>query len=140
MDKETKLKLAIALSTVFLLVEVFGGYIANSLAIFSDAAHLLTDIAGFGISLLAVVASKRPGCKDYTYGLVRAEVFGALASILSLWVITAVLVYEAYYRGLDWFNGKAEMVDGRLMFFVAIFGVFVNLCLGLVFSSEHGGM
>ena len=140
MDKETKLKLAIALSSLFLLVEVFGGYIANSLAIFSDAAHLLTDIAGFAISLLAVIASQRPGCKDYTYGMVRAEVFGALASILSLWVITAVLVYEAYYRGLDWFSGKAENVNGRLMFFVAVFGVFVNLCLGLVFSSEHGGM
>ena len=139
MDKETKLKLAIALSTVFLIVEVFGGYIANSLAIFSDAAHLLTDIAGFAISLLAVIASKRPGCKDYTYGLVRAEIFGALASILSLWVITAILVYEAYYRALAWFNGEAEDVNGKLMFFVALFGVFVNLCLGLVFSSEHGG-
>ena len=139
MDKEPKLKLAIALSSLFLIVEVFGGYIANSLAIFSDAAHLLTDIAGFAISLLAVIASKRPGCKDYTYGMVRAEVFGALASILSLWVITAVLVYEAYGRGLDWFNGNAENVNGKLMFFVAVFGVLVNLCLGLVFSSEHGG-
>jgi zinc transporter 2 len=139
MEKETKLKLAIALASVFLVVEAFGGYIANSLAIFSDAAHLLTDIAGFAISLLAVLASKRPGCKDFTYGLARAEVFGALASILSLYLITAILVYEAYYRGLAWFNGNAEIVNGKVMFFVAVFGVFVNLCLGLVFSSEHGG-
>ena len=53
--------------------------------------------------------------------------------------ITAILVYEAYYRALAWFNGEAEDVNGKLMFFVALFGVFVNLCLGLVFSSEHGG-
>jgi zinc transporter 2 len=139
LDKETKLKLAIGLATTFMIVEIFGGYVANSLAIFSDAAHLLTDIAGFGISLLAVIYSKRPGCKDYTYGLARAEVFGALGSILSLWLITAVLVYEAYNRGMLWLEGKAEEVNGKVMFFVAIFGVFVNLCLGLVFSSEHGG-
>mmetsp|Transcript_35672 Transcript_35672/g.33814 ORF Transcript_35672/g.33814 Transcript_35672/m.33814 type:complete len:526 (+) Transcript_35672:122-1699(+) len=139
LDKETKLKLAIVLATTFMIVEIFGGYVANSLAIFSDAAHLLTDIAGFGISLLAVIYSKRPGCKDYTYGLARAEVFGALGSILSLWIITAVLVYEAYIRGMLWFEGKGEEVNGKVMFFVAIFGVFVNLCLGLVFSSEHGG-
>jgi cation diffusion facilitator family transporter len=139
MQKEAKLKLAIVLSTGFLLVEVIGGYIANSLAIYSDAAHLLTDIAGFAISLVAVIFAKRPGCKDYTYGLLRAEIFGALASILSLWVITAILVFEAYYRALSWTQGKAEYVNGKLMFFVALFGVGVNLCLGLVFSSEHGG-
>lgn len=139
MQKEAKLKLAIILSTGFLLVEVLGGYIANSLAIYSDAAHLLTDIAGFAISLVAVIFAKRPGCKDYTYGLLRAEIFGALASILSLWVITAILVFEAYYRALSWTQGKAEYVNGKLMFFVALFGVGVNLCLGLVFSSEHGG-
>lgn len=139
MQKEAKLKLAIVLSTGFLLVEVLGGYIANSLAIYSDAAHLLTDIAGFAISLVAVIFAKRPGCKDYTYGLLRAEIFGALASILSLWVITAILVFEAYYRALSWTQGKAEYVNGKLMFFVALFGVGVNLCLGLVFSSEHGG-
>lgn len=139
MQKESKLKLAIAMSSGFLVVEVLGGYIANSLAIYSDAAHLLTDIAGFAISLLAVLAAKRPGCKDYTYGMVRAEVFGALASIFSLWIITAILVYQAYYRALAWFQGDAEEVNGKLMFFVAVFGVFVNICLGFVFSSEHGG-
>lgn len=139
MKKEDKLKLAIAMSSGFLVIEVIGGYLANSLAVYSDAAHLLTDIAGFAISLVAVVAAQRPGCKDYTYGLVRAEIFGALASILSLWAITAILVCEAYYRGLSWFNGDAPYVNGKLMFFVAVFGVFVNICLGFVFSSEHGG-
>ena len=139
MDKATKLQLAIGLATGFMLIEVIGGFLANSLAIFSDAAHLLTDIAGFVISLVAVYASRRPGCKDFTYGHVRAEIFGALFSILSLWVITAVLVSESYTRALLWMEGKAENVNGKLMFFVAVFGIFVNLCLGMVFSEEHGG-
>jgi solute carrier family 30 (zinc transporter), member 2 len=138
MDKQTKLQLAICLATGFMIVEIVGGYIANSLAIYSDAAHLLTDIAGFAISLVAVLAAQRPGCKDYTYGLVRAEVFGALASILSLWVITAFLVSEAYVRAVMWIENRAEPVNGKLMFFVALFGVFVNLCLGCVFGGEHG--
>ena len=137
MDKETKLTVAIGLALGFMFIEVLGGFLANSLSIFSDAAHLLTDVAGFGISLLAVLAAKRPGCKDFTYGLLRAEVFGALASTLSLWVITWVLVTEAYARAVDWFEGRAEPVNGKLMFFVAVFGVFVNVCLGLVFRDEH---
>lgn len=139
MDKATRLQMAIGLATGFMLIEVIGGFLANSLAIFSDAAHLLTDIAGFVISLVAVYASRRPGCKDFTYGHVRAEIFGALFSILSLWLITAFLVSESYTRALLWMEGKAEDVNGKLMFFVAVFGIFVNLCLGMVFSEEHGG-
>jgi len=137
MDKETKLMVAIGLALGFMFIEVIGGFIANSLSIFSDAAHLLTDVAGFGISLVAVLAAKRPGCKDFTYGLLRAEVFGALASTLSLWVITWVLVTEAYTRAVDWFEGRAAPVNGKLMFFVAVFGVLVNVCLGMVFRDEH---
>ena len=139
MRKESRLKLAIAISSGFLVIELVGAYFANSLAIYSDAAHLLSDIAGFAISLLAVVASQRRGCNNYTYGLVRAEVFGALGSMLSLWTVTALLIYEAYYRCLAWFNGTALPVHGKLMFFVALFGVFVNICLGFVFNTEHGG-
>jgi zinc transporter 2 len=139
MDKETRLKLAILLSGFFMLIEVFGGYLANSLAIFSDAAHLLTDIAGFAIALLATIASKSKATKRLTFGLARAEVFGALFSVLSLWFITFYLLYEAYCRAYLWFSGRPEEVNGRLMFIVACFGVGVNLCLGKVFHEEHGG-
>jgi zinc transporter 2 len=139
MDKETRLKLAIGLSLVFMCIEIAGGYLANSIAIFSDAAHLLTDIAGFAIALIATIAAKAPGTKTLTFGMARAEVFGAFGSILSLWIITAVLLYAAFFRGLAWFEGVAEPVDGFLMFVVACFGVLVNLCLGYVFHEDHGG-
>ncbi len=139
LEKETRLKLAIGLSSTFVIVEVVGGYIANSIAIYSDAAHLLTDIAGFGIALIAVIASKAPGTKHLTFGLARAEVFGALGSIVSLWIITAFLLYAAYCRAVAWFEGRAETVNGFFMFLVACFGVCVNICLGLVFQEDHGG-
>lgn len=131
--------LAIGLSSAFMVVEVVGGYLANSIAIYSDAAHLLTDIAGFGIALLAAIAAKAPGTKTLTFGFARAEVFGALGSVMSLWVITVFLLYAAYFRAEKWFKGDPEPVNGALMFAVACFGVCVNLCLGWVFSDEHGG-
>jgi zinc transporter 2 len=139
MDKETRLKIAICLSLFFMVIEIAGGYWANSIAIFSDAAHLLTDIAGFAIALIATIAARSPGTKTMTFGMARAEVFGALGSILSLWVITAVLLYAAFVRAIAWFEGKAETVDGFLMFIVACFGILVNLCLGYVFHEDHGG-
>jgi len=139
MEKETRLKLAICLSLVFMCIEIAGGYLANSIAIFSDAAHLLTDIAGFAIALIATIAAKAPGTKTLTFGMARAEVFGAFGSVLSLWIITAVLLYAAFFRGLAWFQGTAEETDGFLMFVVACFGVVVNLCLGYVFHEDHGG-
>lgn len=139
MQKETRLKLAIILSLIFMCIEIAGGYFANSIAIFSDAAHLLTDIAGFVIALIATIAAQAPGTKHLTFGMARAEVFGALASVMSLWVITAFLLYAAFFRALAWFENRADPVDGFLMFVVACFGVMVNLCLGYVFHEDHGG-
>jgi solute carrier family 30 (zinc transporter), member 2 len=133
MDKKTRLTLAIALSFTFMLCEIGGGIWANSLAILSDAAHLLTDIAGFAIALLATVMATSPASKNFTFGLARAEVMGALASIVTLWVMTGCLIVEAYSRSVAFFEGTADPVDGRIMFIVACMGVVVNLCLSCVF-------
>lgn len=139
MEKENRLKLAIALSLVFMTIEVIGGYLSNSIAIFSDAAHLLTDIAGFVISLIAAIAAKRQGTMELTYGLARVEVLAALCSVVSLWLITFVLLYEAFLRAVRWCKGYPEEVNGLLMFAIAVFGVLVNLCLGWIFHQDHGG-
>jgi len=131
--------LAIVLSFLFMTVEVIGGYIANSIAIYSDAAHLLTDVAGFLIALIATITSRQKGSRHLTFGYVRAEVLGALFSVLSLWIITVILFYEAFRRSIGWFNGHGEKVDGFFMFIVACFGILVNLSLGYLFQDEHGG-
>ncbi len=139
MKKETRLSIAIGLSLVFFVIEVIGGIWSGSLAILTDASHLLTDIAGFAIALIATVVAKREATSTYTYGLVRAEVLGALLSVVTLWAITSVLLYAAYFRALDWYQGKPGVVNGRLMSFVALFGVGVNICLATVFHEDHGG-
>lgn len=139
MNKEKRLITAICLSLTFMVIEIVGGVWSNSLAVLSDAAHLLTDIAGFGIALLAVYMARQPASKEYTFGLARAEVLGALTSIITLWILTAGLVYEAYRRALAWFEGKETPVQGGLMFIIAVFGVVVNICLSCVFTEEHGG-
>lgn len=139
LDKETRLTLAICLSVVFMIAEVTGGIFAGSLAILTDAAHLLTDVAGFAIALLAAVMARKPATKNYTFGLARAEVLGALVSILTLWVMTAFLVVGAVYRLLDYSKGKEFAINGRLMFIIACLGILVNICLSFVFMEEHGG-
>ena len=96
--KKTRLTVALSLASLFVCIEVAGGLWSNSLAVLSDAAHMLTDVAGFAVALAATIVSEQPGCKNYTYGLVRAEVIGALMSVLSLWLITFVLTYNSFTR------------------------------------------
>jgi len=112
-----RLMWAIFFCFVFMAAEVAGGYIANSLSIMTDAAHLLSDVAGFAISLFAVWIAERPPTKSATFGFHRIEIFGAVASVLLIWILTGVLVYEAILRIIT-----PEKVDGRTMFIVAICG------------------
>lgn len=130
-----KLYIAIGLCTFFMIIELVGGYLANSLAIVSDAVHLLTgtdirflffingiDIAGFLTSVVAIIISKKSANSKYTFGFQRAQTLGALASVAFVWLITAYLVIEAINR-----IKKPENVNGKFMFFIALFGVAVNI-------------
>lgn len=107
---------------------------ANSLAVLTDAAHLLSDLAGFLISIFALwLASKAPTSR-LSFGFHRAEILGALVSVLLIWLLTGVLVYEAAYRVMH-----PEEVDGKLMFIVASAGLGVNILMGLIlWQSGHG--
>lgn len=82
----------------FLIAELVGGYLANSLAIMTDAAHLLSDIAGFLISLVSMTLARKKATAKHSYGYHRAEILGSLASVLLIWLITGVIVYEAIQR------------------------------------------
>ena len=81
-----------------MVVEIAGGVIANSLAIMSDAAHLLSDLAGFLISLFAIMLARRPATSGLSFGFHRVEILGALVSILLIWILTGVLFIEAIER------------------------------------------
>jgi len=122
-------------------VEFIGGYYAGSLAVMSDAAHLLSDVAAFCVSLLSLrYASRRSGA-NHTFGYHRLEVVGALFSVATLWMVTGILLVESCQR-----LRHPQNVRGSTMFAIALTGVLVNLALAAVLSGagghghSHGGL
>ncbi|KAG6483404.1 hypothetical protein ZIOFF_060049 [Zingiber officinale] len=129
-----KLIIAIILCIVFMSVEVVGGIAANSLAILTDAAHLLSDVAAFAISLFSIWASGWEATPQQSYGFFRLEILGALVSIQMIWLLAGILVFEAISR-IIYDNGE---VQGKLMFAVAAFGLLVNILMAVMLGHEHG--
>ncbi|XVE73620.1 hypothetical protein DITRI_Ditri11bG0133400 [Diplodiscus trichospermus] len=129
-----KLFIAVALCIIFMSVEVVGGIKANSLAILTDAAHLLSDVAAFAISLFSLWAAGWEATPRQSYGFFRIEILGALVSIQLIWLLAGILVYEAIFRLI---NNTGE-VNGFLMFLVAAFGLVVNIIMAILLGHDHG--
>ncbi|KAG4169977.1 hypothetical protein ERO13_A12G117100v2 [Gossypium hirsutum] len=129
-----KLLIAVVLCVIFMSVEVVGGIKANSLAILTDAAHLLSDVAAFAISLFSLWAAGWEANPRQSYGFFRIEILGALVSIQLIWLLAGILVYEAIVRLI---NNTGE-VYGFLMFLVAAFGLVVNIIMALLLGHDHG--
>ncbi|XP_021949217.1 zinc transporter 2 isoform X2 [Folsomia candida] len=141
-DKVARRKLWIAsvLCVVFMVGEAVGGMLAGSLAVATDAAHLLTDFAGFMISLFALYISERPATKRLSYGYHRAEVIGALTSVLLIWVVTGILVYLAVQRVVL----QEFEIDSSIMLITSGIGLIVNVIMGCTLHQHghghsHGG-
>jgi zinc transporter 2 len=133
-----KLIFASILCFCFMIGEIFGGFLANSLAIMTDAAHLLSDLASFLISIFALYLSQRAPTSRLSFGFHRAEILGALVSVIMIWILTGILIYEAVNR-----IRNPEVVDGKLMLIVAGAGLGVNIVMGFVLhqsghSHSHG--
>eukprot|EP00262_Sarcandra_glabra_P014436 TRINITY_DN422_c0_g1_i1.p1 TRINITY_DN422_c0_g1~~TRINITY_DN422_c0_g1_i1.p1 ORF type:complete len:410 (-),score=53.21 TRINITY_DN422_c0_g1_i1:86-1315(-) len=129
-----KLLIAVALCIIFMCVEVVGGIKANSLAILTDAAHLLSDVAAFAISLFSLWASGWEANPRQSYGFFRIEILGALVSIQMIWLLAGILVYEAIARLIH----DTGEVQGLLMFVVSAFGVVVNVVMAVLLGHNHG--
>uniref|UniRef100_A0A803PMM2 Metal tolerance protein 1-like n=2 Tax=Cannabis sativa TaxID=3483 RepID=A0A803PMM2_CANSA len=129
-----KLLTAVVLCVIFMSVEVVGGIKANSLAILTDAAHLLSDVAAFAISLFSIWASGWEATPRQSYGFFRIEILGALVSIQMIWLLAGILVYEAIARLVN----ETGEVKGFLMFAVSAFGLVVNIAMALLLGHDHG--
>lgn len=129
-----KLLIAVVLCVIFMSVEVAGGIKANSLAILTDAAHLLSDVASFAISLFSLWAAGWEATPRQSYGFFRIEILGALVSIQLIWLLTGILVYEAIVRLVQ----ETGEVQGFLMFLVSAFGLLVNVIMALLLGHDHG--
>lgn len=97
-QNEKVLWIAFALTTTFLIAEALAGFILNSLALLSDAAHMFTDSAALGIALAAVRIAKKPADQYRTYGYHRFEILAATFNALLLFGVAIYILYEAWQR------------------------------------------
>lgn len=127
--------------TIFMIIEFVGGWISGSLAIMTDAAHLLSDLSGFVISMFSLYIAMRPANFKLTYGYHRAEVIGALSSILIIWCLTVWLIIEAVHRFMN-----PQPINGLIMLGIALLGLTFNLIMSKILTSDsipnafEGGM
>ncbi|HTE65115.1 MAG TPA: cation diffusion facilitator family transporter [Candidatus Binatia bacterium] len=106
----------------FLVVEVIGGLLTNSLALLADAGHMFTDAAGIGLALLAIWFAGRPATAEKSFGYYRFEIFAALANAFILFAVAGYIVYEAIQR-----FAAAPDVVGLPVVGIAVVGLTVNL-------------
>jgi cobalt-zinc-cadmium efflux system protein len=129
-----RLKFVLILTTVFMAVEFLGGWMANSLALIADAAHMLTDVAAIGLSLFVLWFSRRATSVAKSYGYLRLEILAALVNGAALIVISLLIFWQAWQR-----IRAPEAIEGPLMLAVASAGLLVNVAAAFLLhsSAEH---
>ena len=115
---QRELVITLILTTGFLVAEVIGGILTQSLALLADAGHMFTDVGGLALALFAIRFAARPATPERTYGYYRAEILAALTNAVVLVGISIYILYEAYQR----FRNPPEVASG-LMLVIALIGL-----------------
>jgi len=115
------LQIALGITFLFFVVELIGGMLTNSLALLTDAWHMLNDVFALASALVAAWLAKRPATDRRTYGYYRAEVVAAFLNGIFLWVVVIFIFIEAFHR----FQNPAH-VETMNMLVVAFFGLLAN--------------
>ncbi|SDO60467.1 cobalt-zinc-cadmium efflux system protein [Nakamurella panacisegetis] len=123
---------ALALIVAFLITEVVVGLIAGSLALITDAGHMLTDAASILLALIAIRLSAKPARGRWTYGYKRAEILSAQANGLTLLLLAVWFVYEGIHRLIE-----PPTVQGLLVFGTALVGIVVNIAAAWLISKAN---
>ena len=130
------------LAAVFLLtlsvfvIELVGGIVSNSLALLADAGHMLTDVAGIGLALLAIWFAQRPASEERTFGYLRLEILAAVINAMLLFGIAAFVLIEAWRR----LSEPPDVASG-LMLAVALLGLAANaVSLFLLRDAQKGSL
>ena len=127
-----RLTFALGLIVAFMCGEVIAGILANSLALLSDAGHMLTDAGAIGLSLFALHLAARPAGGNETYGLKRAEILSAQVNGATLLVLGVLIVYEAIRRLVS-----PPAVGGWTVLIVALVGIVVNVAATLQLAKAN---
>jgi cobalt-zinc-cadmium efflux system protein len=128
---ERPLWIALILTTTFLIAEVVGGVLTNSLALISDAAHMFTDSAALAVSLVAIRIGRRAADSLRTFGYYRFEILAAAFNAALLFLVAMYILYEAYQR----LNNPPEIQTGAMLV-VATLGLFINLISMRLLTSD----
>ena len=127
---------ALAITSGFMVVEIVGGVLSNSLALLADAGHMVSDVGALSLSLLAMAFAARPHTSDRTFGFHRMEVLAAFVNAAALLIIAFYVAFEAVGRLSD-----PEEVAGVSMLTVAAVGLLVNLvALALLRGHRHSSL
>lgn len=124
------LLLVFCFTLLYLIAEVVGGVLTGSLALLADAGHMLTDVAGIGLALMAIRFGERPATPERTYGYYRVEILAALTNAVILIGISVYILYEAYER----FRNPPTVSTGPMLIVAAI-GLCVNIASMLLLKK-----
>ena len=127
-----RLAIALALIVGFMCVEVVVGILADSLALLSDAAHMLTDAGALALALVAIRLTRRPAAGAMTYGLGRSEIVAAAINGTTLLVLGLLFVFESVRRLID-----PHPVEGAAVLIVAVVGIAVNLVATWILAGAN---
>ncbi len=125
------LRLAFFLTVIILIAELAGGWLANSLALLSDAGHVITDIFALGLAWFAAVQAERPANARKTFGYHRVGILAALVNAVTLIAIAIAILFEAVQR-----FQHPEPVQPLVMFLAAGIGIAINLFIGFSLQKE----
>jgi cobalt-zinc-cadmium efflux system protein len=129
------LRLAFFLTLIILLAEVVGGLLANSLALLSDAGHVVTDIFALGLAWFATMQAERPPNARKTFGYHRVGILAAMVNAVTLIVIAFAIILEAAQR-----FQHPEKVQPQIMFLAAGIGIIINLIIGFGLFKEASNL
>jgi cobalt-zinc-cadmium efflux system protein len=129
------LRLAFFLTLIILAAELIGGFLANSLALLSDAGHVVTDIFALGLAWFATSQAERPANERKTFGYHRVGIIAALVNAVTLIVIALAIIWEAIQR-----FQHPEPVQPLIMFLAASVGIAVNLFIGFGLQKESDNL
>ena len=127
-----RLKWALTISAVYFFAELIAGFMTNSLALLSDAGHMISDVGALALSLFAFRMAKRPATHHSTFGFHRVEILAALFNGLTLWFIVGVIFAAAYGRIFD-----PPPVESYGMIVVAVLGLVVNIAAAAILHAGH---
>ncbi|NLD35941.1 MAG: cation transporter [Desulfatiglans sp.] len=121
---------AFFINLIFLVVEVIGGLLVNSLALLADAGHMLTDVGALALAIFVAHLAKKAATPNRTFGFLRAEVLGAFVNGATLVLIVGFIFYEAWQR-----IGSDREIDGPVMMIIAILGLIANIVSAAILAK-----